>query len=530
MRNPGFVTALFVALLLADCTAAKPSPPPPPAADPWPTAGWPAATPESQGIDSDSLASEIEIIRARRLPVHSVFVERNGYAVLDAYFFPYHADETHGLASMTKSVVSTLVGIAQRDHRIGSLDAPVTALLPARNFGSDPAKSRITLANLLSMTAGLDCRAPAGVNLIREMEQSPDWVAFTWNLPLTWVPGTSFAYCGGNTHIVSAVLTAATGESALALAQSELFAPLGITRAAWPSDLYGNSRGFADLELAPRDAAKLGHLWLHYGRWQNAQIVPYEYLRAALTGRASVEPGTQYGYGFWLYPSHLPYDYEANGHGGQRIVVVPSQRIVEVVTGGGADANAVTPFLTAAYRGDAPLPPNPAGDARLDAALAAAASPPNPLVPGVVPAWAAAISAVPFVVSDNPLGLRTIRLTFGRPDLASVQLAFANGKTGEYPVGLDGVPRLSWDAASAHRLAMTGWWQANAFNLDWDSIAQIAFYRLHITPASNGLAIHVTERTGTVDAMLTAAPQLAAVGQGVSGGGGSRIPSGQTPL
>ncbi|HLY04957.1 MAG TPA: serine hydrolase [Rhizomicrobium sp.] len=508
MRKVWIVAGLAFGVSLYGCRT--PPPPPPPVAEIWPTAGWPAATPESQGIDSNALAAVIENVRARHLPVHSIFVERNGYAVLDAYFFPYHDDETHGLASVTKSVVSTLVGIAQRDNRIGSLDQPVAALLPAESLGSDPAKSRITLANLLSMTAGLDCNAPPGVNLIRAMEESPDWVAFTWNLPLTWTPGTNFAYCGGNFHIVSAVLTAATGESASALAQSELFAPLGITQVAWPSDLYGNSRGFADLELHPRDAAKLGYLWLHYGRWQDQEIVPAEYLRAALTGRAVVEPGTQYGYGFWLYPGHTPYDYEANGHGGQRIVVVPSQNMVEVVTAGGVDANAVTPYLTAAYRGDAPLPPNPEGEARLAAAIAGAASAPLPVRPGPVPAWAAAISGDTFVLSDNPLGIRTIRLTFAAPEEASVQLVLANGKAGEYPVGLDGVPRVSRDVSSPHRLAMTGWWQANAFNLDWNSIAQVAFYRLHITPAPNGLAIHVTERTGTVDATMTAVRQAAA--------------------
>ncbi len=508
MRNTWAMTLLCLACALYGCTT-PPPPPPPPVAEIWPTTGWPVATPESQGLDSNALAYAIENIRARHLPVHSIFVERNGYAVLDATLFPYHDDETHGLASVTKSVVSTLVGIAQRDNRIGSLDQPVPALLPAENLGSDPAKSRITLGNLLTMTAGLDCRAPPGVNLIREMEQSPDWVAFTWNLPLTWTPGTSFAYCGGNTHIVSAVLTAATGESAFALAQRELFAPLGITGAMWASDLYGNSHGFADLELAPRDAAKLGYLWLHYGRWQDAQIVPSAYLRAALTGHALVEPGVQYGYGFWLYPGHTPYDYEANGHGGQRIVVVPSQKMVEVVTAGGADANAVTPLLTAAFRSDAPLPPNPEGDARLAAAIASAASPPGPVRPGVVPAWAAAISGVTFVASDNPLGLRTIGLTFAAPGQASVQLSFVNGKTGTYAIGLDGVPPLSWDASSPspHRLAMTGWWQSNAFNLDWDTIAQVAFYRLHITPAPNGLDIRVTERTGTVDATMTAVPR-----------------------
>src|SRR5207249_11578382 len=126
------------------------------------------------------------------------------------------------------------------------------------------------------------------------------WIAFTWNLPQTWAPGTTFGYCGGGMHIVSAAITAATGESAFTMARTELFAPLGINRSAWAADLYGNSRGFADLELFPKDAAKLGYLWLHHGRWENQQIVPSAYLAAALSPHATVQTGIQYGYGFWL--------------------------------------------------------------------------------------------------------------------------------------------------------------------------------------------------------------------------------------
>jgi CubicO group peptidase (beta-lactamase class C family) len=498
--------AMLLTFMLAACKAPAPQPPAASVAEIWPTTGWQGATPESQGVDSSALAYAIETIRARHIPVHSLFVERNGYAVLDAYFFPFHSDETHDLASVTKSVISTLVGIAQRDHRIGTVDQPITALLPAENLGDDPGKSRITLANLLSMTSGLDCRAPPGVNLLREMEQSPDWVAFTWNLPQTWAPGANFDYCGGSMHIVSAALTAAMGESAFALARAELFAPLGIARAQWASDLYGNSHGFADLELDPSDAAKLGYLWLHYGRWQDQQIVPAEYLREALTGRASVQAGIQYGYGFWLYPSHTPYDFEANGRGGQRITVVPSQNLVEVVTSGGADANTIAPLLAAAIY-PTPLQPNPAGDMRLAAAITLATAAPDPARPNLIPAWAATVSGRTLLVSDNPLELRTIRLSFSNPYQASVQLGFASGAGSEYAVGLDGVARLSLDATSRHRVAMTGYWRQNAFDLDYNTIALIDDYQLHITPAPNGLSIHLTDRDGPGDAMLTATPQ-----------------------
>jgi CubicO group peptidase (beta-lactamase class C family) len=365
----------------------------------WPTHGWAISTPEAQGIDSNALADAMATIRARHLPVHSLLVERHGAIVLDAYFHPFADNQLHDVASVTKSVVSTLVGIALGDRRLADLDTPVLALLPeGQAMSDDPRKSRITLADMLSMTSGLDCSAEGGRNFLQQMEQSRHWMSFALERPETAEPGTTFGYCAGNMHVVSAVLTRTVGASASAFAQQALFAPLGIERAVWPADADGVSHGFADLKLQPRDMAKLGYLWLHHGRWEGRQIVPASYLRAALTPQASVEANVQYGYGMWLYPNcgHAggPADFEANGYGGQRIAVVPSQDMVVVITGSGLDANQVSAMLTDVARSDGPLPPDPAGDERLSIRVAQAAVGPgvrvaarhvNPDLPGLGP-------------------------------------------------------------------------------------------------------------------------------------------------
>ncbi len=345
----------------------------------WPTHGWPVSTPEAQGIDSSVLADAMAAIRARHLPVHSLLVERHGVIVLDAYFHPFADNELHDVASVTKSVVSTLVGIALGEHKLHDLGAPVLALLPDDQVESeDPRKSRITLADMLSMTSGLDCSAEGGRNFLQQMEQSRHWVSFALERPETAEPGTTFGYCAGNMHVVSAVLTRTVGASASAFAQQALFAPLGIERAVWPADADGVSHGFADLKLQPRDMAKLGYLWLHHGMWEGRRIVPARYLKAALTPQATVEANVQYGYGMWLYPNcgHAggPPDFEANGYGGQRIAVVPSQDMVVVITGSGLDANQVSALLADMARSDGALPPDPAGDERLNIRVAEAAS------------------------------------------------------------------------------------------------------------------------------------------------------------
>jgi CubicO group peptidase (beta-lactamase class C family) len=500
-----FIISTTACALLVAC-APTPAPPPPPR-ESWPTNGWRSSTPEAQGIDSRVLASALETLRAERIPVHSVFVERSGYAVLDAYFFPFAGGETHDLASVTKSVLSSVVGVAQREGRIGGPNTPLSVLLPEQTEAlDDPRKGAITLGELLSMTSGLDCNAAPGENLLREMEQSPDWVAFMLDRPLGSEPGTRFEYCGGAMHIVSAALTRALGESAAVLADREIFAPLGIARSTWPSDGAGNSRGFADLELSPRDAAKLGYLWLHQGTWEDKQIIPSNYLAQSLVPHAQVQAGIAYGYGFWLYPSHVPFDFEANGRGGQRITIVPSQNLVEVVTAGGADANVVARLLAPAIRSERPLAPDPIGDERLATAVADAARPPAPAACGSAPPLAKAISGVRFLVSENPIGLRSIVLTFPTPCETVVGMGFSDGTTAFHPVGMDGVPRLSPDPASGHRVAVSGAWRANGFDLDYDEVALIDDYRLRLTGAGQGLRIHLTERTGLVDADLSANP------------------------
>jgi len=343
---------------------------------PWPTYGWTTSTPEAQGLDSEALADAMETIRERRLPVHSLLIVRHGKLVLDAYFHPFGDNQLHDVASVTKSVVSTLVGIAWGERKI-SLTAPVTALLPEGRTYADPLKSRLTLSHLLSMTSGLDCSGNGHGNFLQAMEQSPHWTEFALARDEVAEPGTTFAYCAGNMHLASAILTRSIGMSAAQYARERLFAPLGIQHVTWANDRDGVTHGFSDLRMQPRDMAKLGYLWLHRGVWESRQIVPARYLDAAFTPRATVEQYVRYGYGMWIYPyaGHAggPADVEANGFGGQRIAIVPSQDMVVVITGAGLDANKVASLLVNTVRSNRALAPNALAQARLNVQVAGAA-------------------------------------------------------------------------------------------------------------------------------------------------------------
>ena len=479
-------------------------PPPKPVTQTWPTIAWPVSTPEAQGMSSQALAEALLGLRTRNIPVHSLLIARNGYLVLDAYFFPYTDREPHDVASITKSVTSMLVGIAMDEHAPIALDEPVSRLFAQEDVG-DPRTANITLAELLDQTSGFDCSADAsGRSLLADMEASPHWSQYALTRRLVADPGSRFNYCAANLHLVSAALSSATGKNAAELAREALFTPLGIAPASWPADPDGVSHGFADLELKPRDLAKLGLLWLKNGEWDGRQIVPADYLKSALTEQTMVQPGIAYGYGMWLYPGHTPYDFEANGRGGQRIAVVPSLNAVVVTTGGGMNANDVTSMLGAAFKSDKPLPSDADGSRQLQDALHEISQAPAAQAPLPLPAFADTLAGQTWWLGPNPLRIRTIAFQFPTAEEGAMHIGFADGTSENHAIGLDGVSRLSPNLASGLNVAVTGSWTNGGLDVDYDEVARINDYRFHFAPAPGGLTVRLTERTGLVNLILAA--------------------------
>ena len=91
-----FYTLLSSQALLA-ATSARP--------DYWPTQGWRTTSPEEQGMNSDMLVDMIQTIRDQKINVHSITIVRNGYVVMDSYFFPFPDNAKHNIRSCSKSVI-----------------------------------------------------------------------------------------------------------------------------------------------------------------------------------------------------------------------------------------------------------------------------------------------------------------------------------------------------------------------------------------------------------------------------------------
>ena len=339
--------------------------------DYWPTKGWKTASPESQGIDSKLLVKMLETIWEKEITIYSVLIIRNGYIVLDAYSYPYNSDDPLNIASCTKSVSSALIGIGIDKGYIKDVNQPVLDFFPmhvAKNLDGD--KKAMTLENLLTMTAGLECRDSFrhGWRGLREMKKSADWVQFVIDLPMAEVPGTHFEYCNGASFLLSAILQEQTGINALSFANKHLFVPLGISDVSWPSNPQGITTGHSDLHMRPHDMAKIGYLYLNGGLWDGRRIISSQWIKASTRKHiaATLTPG--YGYQWWIVSPGI---YTAIGYQGQFIVVAPEKKMVAVFTSSLKPADSYIPlglmgsYVIPAVKSDEPLPENPNGEKAL---------------------------------------------------------------------------------------------------------------------------------------------------------------------
>src|ERR1700691_5825251 len=168
--------------------------------------------------------------------VHSVLLFQRGKLVLEEYFYGYSAARPHQLRSATKSVVSALAGIAIDRGALSSASQPVLPLMSYKSYANpDPRKAAITLGNFLSMSSGLACNDHSSDSPGREtvIDDTPDWVKATLDLPMMDDPGSKGYYCSGGVAVVGRMTENAVQMPLPEFAQANLFGPLGISRADW---------------------------------------------------------------------------------------------------------------------------------------------------------------------------------------------------------------------------------------------------------------------------------------------------------
>jgi CubicO group peptidase (beta-lactamase class C family) len=318
--------------------------------------GWDVATPDAVGLDATVLCSIGPRYQYRtEANLHSVLVIRHGKLVYERYFtgadeqlgqpigtIAFNATTKHDLRSITKSVVSLVLGIAIGKGQIVGIDQPVLPLLPEYADLRSPQKDKITLRDLLTMSQGLtwneDLPYSDPNNSEEQMDTAADPVRYTLSRPVETPSGEVFNYSGGSAIIIARLLRNATGQPIDAYARTELFAPLGIMDFEWLPVASGEPAAASGLRLRPRDTAKLGQLVLNHGAWHGKQVVPADWIAAATAAHINANLLWFYGYQFWLGRS-LVHEREVEwavglGYGGQRLFIVPALDLVVLVHAG----------------------------------------------------------------------------------------------------------------------------------------------------------------------------------------------------
>ncbi|QOR66434.1 serine hydrolase [Cytobacillus suaedae] len=227
--------------------------------------------------------------------------------------------------SVTKSIVSLLIGILMDQRLIKSIHQPISDYFA----DMDMEKKEITILHLLTMTSG---------QKVVNFQGSRNWVNAILEQDLIHEPGEVFEYNSGSSHLLSAIITKVTGVSAAEFAEKSLFGPLGINKFTWVSDPQRISGGGFSISLSVEDMMKIGKLLIQEGSYQSKEIVSTEWIKQAVTPFKDVETsefGTYgYGYQFWTFTSNgtgsgLDY-YCAAGLFGQYIFVVPKLNMIAV--------------------------------------------------------------------------------------------------------------------------------------------------------------------------------------------------------
>lgn len=319
--------------------------------------GWRVGAADAVGLDPVRLCSMAGFLDGvRGANVHSVLVVRRGRLVFEHYrpgadehWLRKLPDVAHGPAvahdmrSVSKSVISLLVGVALDRGLIRGLDEPVFSRFPEYADLRTPEKDRITLRHLLTMSAGLEWNEylpysnPANSEIV--MYRSPDRWRFALSPRIFAPAGAEWNYSGGCTELLGAVVRKAAGVPLEAFAQEALFTPLDVPDVDWNRYPDGIPAAASGLRLRSRDLAKVGQLVLARGAWNGRRVVPADWIDEATAPR--IGPADRiyfYGYHWWLGRSliggrEIPW-IAAMGEGGQRLFIVPSLDLVCAMTAG----------------------------------------------------------------------------------------------------------------------------------------------------------------------------------------------------
>ena len=294
----------------------------------------------STGMRAARLGSLTAVMDKKEMPLEEFLRESKTVAfivikddviVYEKYFRGASESTLVNSFSMTKSVVSALVGIAISEGYIRSVDQTVAEFLPELN---GKAYGKVTIRNLLQMTSGIAFSfngwSPFADNA--QFYYGSDLRGQTTRLRAAKPQGTVWKYKESDPQLLAMILERATGMTLSKYLEEKIWHPLGMEfDASWSLDSreHGAEKAFCCFNARARDFAKFGVLYLRKGAWNGRQIVPSEWVEDSMVADTTRGGAENYKYLWWLPRPHQG-DFFADGNLGQFIYVNPKANVVIV--------------------------------------------------------------------------------------------------------------------------------------------------------------------------------------------------------
>lgn len=262
--------------------------------------------------------------------LHALLVLADGEVVLEHVQNGTGLDRPANVKSVSKTVMSLLIGLAIDRGMIVNADQPLIDIMGERfPDNATPGSERITVAHAMSLRAGL--QSTSGRNY-GPWVQSENWIEHVLTRPMVDRPGGRMIYSTGPTHLLSAALTEASDQPSRTTARAWL-RELGITLGFWPVDPQGVGFGGNDMHISPRDLARIGELYRLGGMLDGQRLLSANWVRASWTAYGtSPWSGDDYGYGWFITTLAGERAYYGRGYGGQALFVLPDSELTIVIT------------------------------------------------------------------------------------------------------------------------------------------------------------------------------------------------------
>lgn len=311
---------------------------------------WQRASPADVGMSAVGLL-KAEGDAAAIPRFRSLLVARHGRLVAEYYFAGMDSTTLFDVRSVTKSVVSALIGIALRDGVLPGTTATIPSYLPPSDT-LDAVDSTVTVRNLLTMTSGYQWDETTGPDY-NDWIVADDHVQYLLDRTHASPPGATFTYNSAAVHTLGVVLQDAAGTPLPQYTAQRLFTALGVDTVAWEPLDRGTVNGGSGIALRGRDLLKVGQLFLQRGWSAGTSVVPESWVdsvtRPQFAWRTSIGPVQRVTYGMlWWVSDANPGAYFAWGYGGQFVFVVPSRDLVVVATTDWQSLTETTPAELAA--------------------------------------------------------------------------------------------------------------------------------------------------------------------------------------